>query len=137
MSELLHLLRKLHHRGIHALHVTFSGYGDNGDINDITCFGGPQNAQVEVPFPKPDLMQPENNIEQDHLHNVISVFIEDNVTCDWYNNEGGGGDVRFNLHDMSYRITSYYNEVVQQECDDDEGTLLEESEDAVTTTQPA
>lgn len=66
---------------------TFDGYGDSGQYNNDSG-----NKEVDKLF-----------------STAVDLF----VTFDWYNNEGGGGDLSWNLKDDMLTINGYYNEVQQ------------------------
>jgi hypothetical protein len=65
--------------------VEFQGYGDSG--------------QIETPT---------GNVLLDEF---FSECLNKFVHFDWYNNEGGGGDITWNLEDDKIVINGYYNQV--------------------------
>lgn len=79
----------------------FSGSGDSGDIN-YTEYSDSDNNPVRA------------DIEFDT--GPVYDLLEKEVTCDWVNNEGGGGCLRLDLETMEMSLTSYY--YAQTECDD-------------------
>lgn len=77
--------------------VDFSGYGDSGQMHD----------------PNHDL---ENGEVGDFFHKVMSQYIH----FDWYNNDGGGGDITWDVVNDKIKINGYSNRTVQEEEVDEE-----------------
>jgi hypothetical protein len=67
--------------------ITFNGYGDSGEI-----------------FERSD--HPGVNV-------LLSAALDKFVTFDWYNNDGGGGDIQWMVAEDKIIINGYYNETVQ------------------------
>ena len=88
---------KTKHPKSHAISIIFSGSGDSGDITDVYT-DGEDGAPLNPP---------------DFLYDLI----ENHVTCDWVNNEGGGGNIQITLNDFTMQVNSYYREVVDNDCD--------------------
>jgi len=65
----------------------FQGYGDSG--------------------------QYENDSGNDEVDKLFSDAVDIFVTFDWYNNEGGGGDLTWDVKEDKLTINGYYNEVQQ------------------------
>ena len=63
--------------------VAFAGSGDSGDIYDGTG--------------------------HKDLDDFFDEVLREKVTFDWYNNEGGGGDISWDLHKDEITINGYYN----------------------------
>ena len=80
----------------------FSGSGDSGDINYVEYSDSENNS----------LVSPPSDFDTGPVYEVL----EKEVTCDWVNNEGGGGCLRLDLETMEMSLTSYY--YAQTECDD-------------------
>jgi hypothetical protein len=66
-----------------VFNASFDGYGDSGQFNNDT----------------------ENDAVNDLLSEAIDLF----VTFDWYNNEGGGGDIFWDVRADKILINGYYN----------------------------
>lgn len=77
-----------------AISILFDGSGDSGDITETyTDYGLPLNP--------PDFLY---------------ALIENHVTCDWVNGEGGGGSIKIDLNDFTMQVNSFYREVVENDC---------------------
>jgi hypothetical protein len=94
---------------VHTVEVSFSGSGDSGDIQG-TDYYGPNREWLEG---------------SEHVDHPTELYdlIESHVTCDWVNNEGGGGRLEFYLTDMTIHVTSYYYS--ETECDDKVVSLVD------------
>ena len=68
----------------------FDGYGDSGSIHSNT-----------------------GNEEVDRL---LSKAVDLYVTFDWYNNDGGGGDITWLVMPDKIVINGYYNETIRQDA---------------------
>lgn len=68
-------------------HGSFSGCGDSGNYDG----GDYKNSEVDELF---------------------ADALEEFVTFDWYNNDGGGGDITWDVVDDKITINGYYNEIV-------------------------
>ena len=89
--------------GITSINAEFSGGGDDGSINSPVFTGGPiqelaDKAGLSVTCFETD------------AKNMVEAFISSHVNFDWYNNEGGGGDVTINVETGEVEITGYYYE---------------------------
>lgn len=73
---------------------TFDGYGDSGEYQNDSG-----NAKVDEFF---------------------SEMIDHYVTFDWYNNEGGGGSIHWDISADKITINGYQNVIEQQTIMDDE-----------------
>jgi hypothetical protein len=93
--------------------VRFSGSGDSGDIDDYELVDSEGESTLKnLPVdsvtaswiaPNPD----------DFLHGFLSTHVQ----CDWYNNEGGGGELSFDLKTGEVEVNSYYYERFETACD--------------------
>jgi hypothetical protein len=81
-------IQKLRDNNIASLVVSYSGGGDDGCIDDITCNDHNDKA-VDYNDPKSGLL---NSLE-DYLYELLSEEIE----WDWINNDGGWGSLTINL----------------------------------------
>lgn len=73
----------------------FNGYGDSGIVEDAS----------DIPA----------------LNTFLSSMVDHHVTFDWYNNDGGGGDIAWDLSADTVTINGYYNTVQQvYEMNDEE-----------------
>ena len=70
--------------------VTFDGCGDSGQCN--------------------------NDSGNDEVDKLLSEAVERFVTFDWYNNDGGGGDITWDIVADEIIINGYYNETVRTDA---------------------
>lgn len=68
--------------------LEFDGYGDSGEVHD-----DPNYPQV--------------------VNRFLESMVNQHVTFDWYNNDGGGGDVTWQTDLDVVTINGYYNETVR------------------------
>lgn len=68
----------------------FSGYGDNGQIDDV-----------------------EGNDTFPELFDFFNLMLNTEVQFDWYNNDGGGGDMKWDVIKDVVTINGYQNETIQ------------------------
>ena len=66
---------------------TFDGSGDSGQYN--------------------------NDAGNQEVDKLFSLAIDAFVTFDWYNNDGGGGDITWDVVADKIIINGYYNEIIQ------------------------
>jgi hypothetical protein len=100
--------------GITAVIVNFDGYGDSGQIEDITA----QNDDVAVELPDERIEifcaawdSPEIERQTHTVHEAIEALSYDFLAqthCGWENNDGAYGDFTFDVTANS--ITLDYNE---------------------------
>lgn len=70
--------------------VTFDGCGDSGQCN--------------------------NDSGNDEVDKFLSEAVDLFVTFDWYNNDGGGGDITWDIVADEIIINGYYNETVRTDA---------------------
>lgn len=70
--------------------ATFDGYGDSGQYNNDSG-----SAEVDALF---------------------SYMVDTVVTFDWYNNDGGGGDITWNVITDVITINGYVNVTTQEDA---------------------
>ena len=85
---------KTKHPKSQAISIEFDGSGDSGDIIDTYTDDG-------VRLNPPDFLY---------------ALIENHVTCDWVNGDGGGGSIEIDLNDFTMQVNSFYREVVENDC---------------------
>jgi hypothetical protein len=100
--------------GITEVTVTFDGYGDSGQIEDIAV----STAEGSVPMPAGEIEileagwpQPEPRRTRVSLATAVEGLAYDTLAqthCGWENNEGAYGNIVFNVAARS--ITLDYNE---------------------------
>jgi|688.fasta_scaffold179135_2 hypothetical protein len=87
---------------LHYIHVEFCGSGDSGEITSVAYRD--HNAKDIEPGAT-------------YINDCLYDLIEKNITCDWCNNEGGGGEFDIDLLTMEIEFSSYYHEQVTHDCD--------------------
>jgi hypothetical protein len=104
-------LLELYKIGVTYIDAEFSGSGDSGDLHEICYYPSEDktayNDEVEI-----------GDIKTEKFRDWLYDIFQSNVTCDWYNNDGGGGHVFLKLPSLDVRITSFWNETVSNECDE-------------------
>ncbi len=98
-QQVLPILVKLKDKGINKIEITFSGSGDSGDIDDIIYYdiNGKHHYLT-------DMVSNSYMTEDEYklLQNDCYEFIDDAIEgADWYNNEGGFGNITFDLDSMT------------------------------------
>ena len=102
-------------RGINILHIEYSGGGDSGGIESITCY-----TQADVTYDKDGELEaisglePENEIIADDNLKELLDKIEGPIIMeilndieDWWNNEGGYGNMYVDLTTGAYIIDNH------------------------------
>ena len=97
---------KAQHPQTNKLLVTFDGSGDSGDITEI------------VAFDKKDRWKSEVSLDFAGVPDFLYDLIAHHVTCDWVNNDGGGGSITIDLTDFTMNVSSFYREVTDCDLDD-------------------
>jgi len=80
------------------IEVEFDGYGDRGNVHSFVLPNNEDGSLQKL---------------EDELNQFISDLVDTHVTWDWYNNEGGGGSVEWNLSSDKITINGYYNQIEQ------------------------
>ena len=104
-------LLELYKIGVTYIDAEFSGSGDSGDLHEICYYPSEDkteyNDEVEI-----------GDIKTEKFRDWFYDIFQSNVTCDWYNNDGGWGHLLLQLPSLDVKITSFWNETVSNECDD-------------------
>lgn len=104
-------LLELYKLGVTYIDAEFSGSGDSGDMYGVSYYLTKEHTGYNDDIAIGDT-------ETEKFRDWLYTLFADNVTCDWYNNDGGGGHVYIELPSMEVKITSYWNETVSNEMDD-------------------
>ena len=100
--------------------LCYRGYGDSGDAWDWTFYDSDNNS---IEF---DGWSNANNsrqayeqlgLDQESLQ-TFDNHIENLLSYDWVNNEGGGGTIHFNFQDLSIAIDAYQCETIERSVND-------------------
>jgi hypothetical protein len=101
-QQILPILVKLKDKGINKIEITFSGSGDSGDIDDLIYYdiNGKYYYSREMVG---------NSYMTDHEYDLLQSdcydFIDDAIEgADWYNNEGGFGNITLDLDTMTANV---------------------------------
>lgn len=99
------LIQKLKECGIKEVVVSFDGSGDSGQIEDVS-FGSMQKPDASVEWVVTDstwvngVWVEKHEVKSIDIHSALESFcyeaLED-AGIDWYNNDGGYGELRINL----------------------------------------
>ena len=96
--------------GVKKILITYSGGGDEGQIDGITYF---DKEDEEIKHENVD-------IDHDALQDLCYPALEG--IEDWYNGDGGDGEYTINLETMKYDIVNNVN-YMQQETHKHRGSL--------------
>lgn len=108
-TSILVTLLNLYKLGIGYIDAEFSGSGDSGDLYDVSFYPSKEQTKYD------DAIEPEGIPFMDAFRDWLMDKFESNVTCDWVNNDGGGGHIHIELPSLKMQITSYWNETVANE----------------------
>jgi hypothetical protein len=101
-QQILPILVKLKDKGINKIEITFSGSGDSGDIDDLIYYDITDKYYYSRDMVKNSYMTDE---EYNLLQNDCYEFIDDAIEgADWYNNEGGFGNITLDLDTMTANV---------------------------------
>mgnify|MGYP000085101357 CR=1 FL=1 len=101
-QQILPILVKLKDKGINKIEITFSGSGDSGDIDDLIYYDVTDKYYYSRDMVKNSYMTDE---EYNLLQNDCYEFIDDAIEgADWYNNEGGFGNITIDLDTMTANV---------------------------------
>lgn len=103
--------------GITSVEVTFDGYGDSGQIEDITAKAGDKNVALpavnleiaHAEWGSPDTVRVIHSLK-DAIEQLAYDFLRE-THAGWENNEGAYGDFHFDVTDRT--ITLDYNERIE------------------------
>jgi len=114
------MIHKLKDIGVAFISVEYSGGGDSGAIETIDCLDSMHSIINMSNF--------ENYSEIQNILRDIEYYFEATILSnieDWWNNEGGWGDLTLDLSDLSYTIKNNIN-YMQTELYNHEGNISEQ-----------
>lgn len=76
--------------GIHEVMVYYSGSGDSGSIEDLTCYDNEGN-EIDI-----------TSELDENIKDIADIYLSD--IEDWWNDNGGYGNMRINVTDGTYNI---------------------------------
>lgn len=103
--------------GITSVEVTFDGYGDSGQIEDITAKAADKDVALpavsleiaHAEWGSPDIVRVTHSMK-DAIEQIAYDFLRETHEG-WENNEGAYGDFHFDVNDRT--ITLDYNERIE------------------------
>ena len=129
--EMTSLLFKLADLGITGIKVHYNGGGDSGAIEWIGYTNEPCASTADV-FNNIDAWDNNNNaLEDKELYKLIEEFVQSKILNDiedWWNNEGGFGDLCICIPSGKYIINNHVR-ITETEDFFHDGSLLEKAED--------
>jgi len=94
------LFIKLKELNVERITIDFSGSGDSGSIDAIRLLDLDDN---EI----------DNNGDlNESIEELGYDILENSFEYDWYNNEGGSGELTINLNDLKWSIEAEINEMI-------------------------
>ena len=107
--EITGLLIKLANYGITGIKIHYDGSGDSGAIEEIAYTTEPCENAYDVEA-NTDFYGPDSNLNnlEDGLHSILETYAYDILEGieDWYNNEGGFGDLSIHVQSGNYYISN-------------------------------
>ena len=137
-------MNAIHQNGISRIHAHFSGGGDSGAIESVDIYDKNDNIINEkikgtvkikknksIFDPKTETWRNVYTYELVQLYEVIEGLVEkalDKVEIDWYNNEGGGGDIDIDFKEKNPIVQIYSCRFAETQRDED-GEPIENDND--------
>lgn len=120
-KRLKDLMDVFENRQILKATLEYTGYGDGGDQWELIFYDKSNNA-LEFPSyvnaTKKARLQEDLNVSSVEIDD-LNTSLEDLLTYDWYNNEGGGGTMEIDFVKKTINLDAYYNEVIQEPAGND------------------
>lgn len=134
----------IHQNGISRVYAHFSGGGDSGAVEEINIYD--KNNEIinekikgtvkikknkSIFDPKTETWRNIYAYESVQLYEAIKRLIEkalDQVQIDWYNNEGGGGDIDIDFKEKNPIVQIYSCRYAETQRDED-GEPIENDND--------
>lgn len=127
-QEVTSLLIKLADIGITGIMVRYDGAGDSGQIEEIQYCTEPvddiEEIEDKINYFSPKLDQLNSDLRQD-IEDLVYKFLLEDIE-DWYNNEGGYGEVSIMVPSGNYWINNNIR-IIDYEHYTHEGSLIEKS----------
>ncbi len=127
-QEVTSLLIKLADIGITGIMVRYDGAGDSGQIEEIQYCTEPvddiEEIEDKIDYHSPKLNELNSDLEK-AIEDLVYKFLLEDIE-DWYNNEGGYGEVSIMVPSGNYWINNNIR-IVDYECYTHEGSLIEKS----------
>jgi hypothetical protein len=127
-QEVTSLLIKLADIGITGIMVRYDGAGDSGQIEEIQYCTEPvddiEEIEDKIDYHSPKLNELNSDLEK-AIEDLVYKFLLEDIE-DWYNNEGGYGEVSIMVPSGNYWINNNIR-VIDYEHYTHEGSLIEKS----------
>ena len=96
------IIHKLKDHCIEIVNISFDGRDDSGSIHDVECKSGDAYVEVTSEF-------------QQMIEDIGYEILVDTVQqgYDWYNNEGGFGDIKISVNDHKFDI-NYHQRTTEE-----------------------
>ena len=118
--------------GVPSAKITFSGGGDSGDFDDADLIDIHHKIRDET---QPDTYVYIDNPKWTQDHDTLTQLVKDvaekwveGTGADWYNNDGGGGEVSFDFKTGEVSGSLYQNVTEQETVVDETWSLLSDEE---------
>ena len=126
--EVTSLLIKLADIGITGIMVRYDGAGDSGQIEEIQYCTEPvddiEEIEDKIDYHSPKLNELNSDLEK-AIEDLVYKFLLEDIE-DWYNNEGGYGEVSIMVPSGNYWINNNIR-IIDYEHYTHEGSLIEKS----------
>ena len=96
INKLKELAPKYIEKGYDHVTVDYNGCGDSGEVTEVCALPYKNHKEIKSFSYKSDEYQ------------ELADIVYDLLTYDWYNNEGGGGNVDINFVSGEVNIDAYY-----------------------------
>lgn len=109
------LLPKLLDRNVKYVLIQFAGYGDSGSIEtiDFTLADGTTAEGEQFKQTAMGTIKPETATLADHVEDWALKYLE-GAGVDWYNNEGGQGEIHIDLTNPPFSYSAYIDVNIQK-----------------------
>ena len=129
-KQFMELMLNLSTRGIKAINVYYEGSGDSGAIDSVTATIDESKAQSWIEDPENayhysndgDIV-PLTELEHQIIQDMSYEYILNNIG-DWYNNDGGFGNITIEVPSGKYNCSNNMR-ITQVETESVEGNFLE------------
>lgn len=106
------MIKSMYDKNI-RLEIRYSGAGDSGEMFELEnlWYGGNGLYNWKtVDTPLEERLKPLTKEQITEFETLDYWNLSDFINYDWYNNDGGGGSIYFDLHRLSIEVDGYYRE---------------------------
>ena len=126
--EMTELMLELSGMGVTGILVRYDGSGDSGQIEEIQYCTEPvddiEEIEDKIDYHSPKLNELNSDLEK-AIEDLVYKFLLEDIE-DWYNNEGGYGEVSIMVPSGNYWINNNIR-IIDYEHYTHEGSLIEKS----------